>query len=255
MEGFLQDGRYKTQFETGYSNGSYLPSMRADAEDRMFNYDPHETKSEERPIYGHMSDSWEPGAMYGNTSLVLHPHVLDRTTLTHGDSLGAGTVPISHADAASGKIDPAIHGDTTESGYVEAQYHGGIKASDVAHAEFDEKPASYGKHDPARVQSALDQAGIPWRKMRTEVFEQPQLENPKEGTNRPAFLEDDTRPKWYRYEEGDKDFGPIVSRRQFPVQTSPGFRSPWVGGGAQRAYGPTGHKEYVDLVNKREGNT
>jgi hypothetical protein len=45
-------------------------------------------------------------------------------------------------------------------------------------------------------------------------------------------------PKWYEYGgDHDYDFGsPVVSHQQFPVETSKGFKSPWVGGGKQKGY-------------------
>jgi hypothetical protein len=255
LESMVRDRRYKTQFETGTSGGSLAPHVRAATEKKMFDYATSHPE-QQRPVYGHMSEDLTPGHQYGHTSLVLHPDVLKRTTLTHGDSLGAGVVPVSHADAAAGRIDPTIHGDTAHSPYVEAQFHGGVHLRDVAHAEFSEE-SSY-RHDPTEAKTNLDIARIPWRMMRRETYKQHQLghlepgegvtarhvvdamkSGDKEGASHLAgeMAKQEDRPRWHEYGgEHDYDFGPVVSHQQFPVQVSKGFKSPWVGGGTQKGY-------------------
>ncbi|KKR07469.1 MAG: hypothetical protein UT32_C0011G0037 [Parcubacteria group bacterium GW2011_GWC2_39_14] len=53
----MSGGRWKSQFETGTSQGALDPSVRAERENRMFNYDYSPDRDKEnRPIYGYFSD-------------------------------------------------------------------------------------------------------------------------------------------------------------------------------------------------------
>lgn len=81
------DGVYRSQFETGISNGG-IGEFRARWEDRMFGGAYPGTAG--RPVYGALNLAGHPdGAAprFGSCHLVLRPSVTDRATFSHGDSL------------------------------------------------------------------------------------------------------------------------------------------------------------------------
>jgi hypothetical protein len=160
------DGVYRSQFETGISNGgltAYPGGDRERWEHRMFAgaYPPEVTAG--RPVYGGLNlaghlDGASP--RFGSCYLVLRPEVTTRATFSHGDSVTEPTV-VGTADTF-GKIwaalleqagrtgsalglpadDPqawaaALTRPRTGAGralddYVEAQIHGGVTlAADV----------------------------------------------------------------------------------------------------------------------------
>lgn len=114
-----RDGRIKTQFETRRSGGLNDTAVRAEVEYLHFGYLPDEAigrvtqvhdgvmaskwadevadtarviAKEERPVYGHVSDSrlvgYSSGVdQYGDVTLVLRREVRDRVTVTLDDSL------------------------------------------------------------------------------------------------------------------------------------------------------------------------
>ncbi|MEO7329413.1 MAG: DUF3626 domain-containing protein [Minicystis sp.] len=92
-ERLLREGRYRGQFETGISSGSRTAFPGGDRqrwESKLFGnaYD-QGASSDERPKYGaldlfHHADG--PSPRFGSCRLVLRDHLLDRATLTWGDS-------------------------------------------------------------------------------------------------------------------------------------------------------------------------
>lgn len=98
----LDDGRFKSQFETGASTGYFGPGLRADVESRLFNI-PNKVEHEpqNRPIYGYLMDEepLEPhkdsvASAYGTIRILLKKSVNARTTFTGGDSLATeGAIP------------------------------------------------------------------------------------------------------------------------------------------------------------------
>jgi hypothetical protein len=102
----MKEGRIKSQFETGASEGEYDPEGRAMVEHHQFGY-PEGHPERARPIYGYLSSSPfsdTSGAGYGHTTFVLHkPHVWHRTTFSGDDSWGGmGKVsPVSVSDYAA----------------------------------------------------------------------------------------------------------------------------------------------------------
>lgn len=115
----LEEGRVKTQYETGTSSGSFYPEARAAAEWDMFNYpskytfreggyqmsekdaalpEPHEDPNvSKRPVYAYLSTrvdkyrqsgGYEGVDSYGDVDLVLKDSVRARTTVVGTDSLG-----------------------------------------------------------------------------------------------------------------------------------------------------------------------
>ncbi|MCP2264167.1 DUF3626 domain-containing protein [Promicromonospora thailandica] len=142
VERLAHDGVWRSQFETGTSNGGLTAHEGGDRwrwEQRMFEgrYDvlaPHE-----RPRYGalnHRARATGAAVRFGSAHLRLHPHVLERTTFCYPDSAAepehfgasdpAPLVALADADVAAGACD--LLDD-----YVEAQVHGPVTlAEDVA---------------------------------------------------------------------------------------------------------------------------
>lgn len=242
IEGILRDRRFKSQFETGRSRGTYDPGYRSEEEAKLFGY-PHDTPPEQRPIYGHMADTHNLGPKaYGHTKFVLKPEVTGRTTMTHTDSLGAGVVPIHHADAAAGNIEPEVHAIPAdprwprdfEDDYIEAQVHGGVGLNDVSHADIASEPG-YG-HNPHRVARMLSDAKVPWRAVHQETWTQPRL-----GADE---ADPQLRSSIFSHDDDWASGRPTISRRQFTLAASHGFRSAYgtESGKFQEGVGPTGTK-------------
>lgn len=142
----LADGRFKSQHESGKSGGVFYPERRKQHELDMFG--DHEVP----PIYGYVNPAVYSSKraagdslwMYGDLDVELRASVIDRTTITFGDSLQrdspplpipatevatAGDDPLASAWANTMMTDKAIKGQTT---YVEAQVHNGLAATDIA---------------------------------------------------------------------------------------------------------------------------
>ena len=102
LQGILEQGRYKSQFETGRSRGTYSPKLRTEVELDILGLHPSLDPAE-RPVYGYaytgnpMSES-DPDIAevgnYGDVALLLKSEARARTTMTVGDSLGGGATPI-----------------------------------------------------------------------------------------------------------------------------------------------------------------
>jgi len=83
----VKDGRFKTQFETGTSEGTLSPSMRRRTERELFDY-PDDLDPTLRPIYGHIADLSDRGTQsYGSWGAVIDPSVKARSTFFLDDSL------------------------------------------------------------------------------------------------------------------------------------------------------------------------
>lgn len=98
-EGLLRDGRYRSQFETGVTNGSptaFAGGERDQWEEHLFGgaYHQHEatgTAGPERPKYGAynvMSHADGGSPRFGSCYFELSPAVLKRCTFSWGDSYG-----------------------------------------------------------------------------------------------------------------------------------------------------------------------
>lgn len=186
LASILFDGRIKSQFETGSSKGYFSPTVRSEAEDRLFNVGSM-TPATKRPIYGYFSDEamgyldatgpsgWALG-MYGNTAIKLKSGVATRTTITLGDSLDYGiseewglALPLTEVDyrllagqaTSTGLRDIKRAGTVTSllevrgQGYIEAQIHNGVALSDIERLVFDQEPI------PA-LKKLLEINGIPY---------------------------------------------------------------------------------------------
>jgi hypothetical protein len=132
LEQLIQDGRFKTQFETKSSRGSLHPAGRKQTDVAQFGYHP-DTAPEMRPVFGYLTkggviDKSTLGSIkqYGELQFILKRDTHSRSTYTTHDSLSTGLTPspmgVPSKDA-SGKV-----GETM---YAEAQIHGGLSLSDV----------------------------------------------------------------------------------------------------------------------------
>lgn len=145
----LDDGRFKSQFETGTSGGALNQEYRAAAETFMFGV-PKAQAVTERAIYGYMrkegmSDS---ASWYGDVLMDLKPAVRSRTTVTWGDSLGLEAQPSPLTAVRATSYNPNAMGGRGAlprpgrfgSPYTEAQIHGGVTADDILRITFERDP-------------------------------------------------------------------------------------------------------------------
>ena len=167
-ERLVAEGRYRSQFETGISNGgltAYRGGDRHVWEQRMFGGAYPSSMLSDRPVYGGLNLAGHPdGATprFGSCHLRLTPSVSARATFSHGDSVTEPTV-VGTADtfggiwaellaevsrtgsalcvAASSPAEwvAALSVPRTAAGrclddYVEAQVHGGITLSEDVEA-------------------------------------------------------------------------------------------------------------------------
>lgn len=197
VDGLLADGRYRSQWATGISNGSRSAIAGGDRErfERdLFDgaYDAVEP-GVEHPVYGAfdlLHDMHGGSPRFGSCFVVLRPHVLERTTMCVGDShLGPRDVGLTEAPWAllAGLAEQAAAGalldrpidvdgllrvlDGTASrgiaarrldGYIEAQVHGGVDlADDVESIVVD--PSFRGTAVEADLSSIQDRYGTPIR--------------------------------------------------------------------------------------------
>lgn len=174
--GILSEGRFKTQFETGTSNGLNSPRVRSRFEQGAFGYSA-DLDPTMRPIYGYVSPGdegmYDGPYQYGSVRFNLKPEVKNRATVTLGDSLKMNVdyahptpaTEVSHLSVspfyASGLADGTLDMELFhESNYVEAQVHGGIGLADVESITL--IGAEYGSPlQSAEIRSLAGSAGIP----------------------------------------------------------------------------------------------
>lgn len=182
LRSILDDGRMKTQFETGTSEGSLHPELRAQYERATWGY-PTDLDPKLRPVYGFLapggvdSIAYERAAVsqYGEINIVLKDSVRDRTSFTVGDSLSGKKAvvptPVATPGWESFNVTPhtgwrapgGMGRDYASAGfqrenYVEAQIHGGVRVEDIAEVVF-----ARGYTPTKETVAALKRAGIPWR--------------------------------------------------------------------------------------------
>lgn len=134
-----EDGVYRSQFETGTSNGgltAYPGGDRWQWESRIFGQAYDTASPSERPRYGALNLGHAPAGAaprFGSAHLRLASGVLARTTFCHPDSVYGPShfgvadrfALVEHLAAVAGQGDPLDH-------YIEAHVHGGVHiASDV----------------------------------------------------------------------------------------------------------------------------
>jgi hypothetical protein len=127
----VRDGRYRSQFETGTSNGgltAYPGGDRWQWESRMFGHAYDEAEADQRPVYGSLNLQHNPAGgspRFGSAHLRLRAQTLARTTFCFPDSyrepqrfgvLGRmGAIPA-----------PVPASDELLDDYVEAHVHGPV---------------------------------------------------------------------------------------------------------------------------------
>jgi len=128
----IEDGRFKTQFETKTSRGALHPEGRITGDIAQFGYHP-DTAPEMRPVYGYLTsggtiDRNMLGSIkqYGELQFILKRDSHSRSTYTTHDSLSSGLTP-----APMGVPSKDASGKVGETMYAEAQIHGGLSLSDV----------------------------------------------------------------------------------------------------------------------------
>jgi hypothetical protein len=194
LQGILKDGRLKSQFETGTSEGLLDRGLRRRVESKEYKQlnVPREIKDELRPIYGstepdpkHLSSA----SQYGTVILKLKPEIADRTTMCLGDSLDSGLTPIPIKGFSSDEVWAAVSTDFLESAmadaytsaktkvtgkppkdkkrgwwdlpeYTEIQVHGGLTLDDIASIGFLDT-TEVSNEEFKRIKQLLDRAGIP----------------------------------------------------------------------------------------------
>ena len=176
VEGIAASGHFKTQHQTGTSQGRLDPAYRAEHEAKAFG-------PGKNPVYGYFSHGeakdqleashlqpprrrYDSVSQYGNTAFELHESVRSRSTYTIGDSLGMKSPQFTKPGVAAPSIGENDYGMKPSNLYTEAQIHGGISTHDVKRAihysDVDEEAGrSKIEHDEThRVTSALRSAGI-----------------------------------------------------------------------------------------------
>ena len=163
LEAIVGDGRWRTQFETGTSNGGLTTFPGGDRwrwESRLFGGAYDGADPSERPAYGALRLSDDPygsAPRFGSAHLRLQTEVLARTTLCFPDSVfepeAVGTL-----DRAGAVLDALarVRLDDPLDEYVEAHVHGGIDLQrDVAAIVLD--PSFRG----TAVEDAAAAGGVP----------------------------------------------------------------------------------------------
>lgn len=160
--GLLQSGRYQSQWVTGLSAGSRsaVPGGEREGWERLLYagaYDGADPTVTDFPVYGSFDLAFDPhggSPRFGSSFVILHRHVLDRTTLCVGDShvgpadvgtmgepgcilaglaeqaargqlLRRGLAVDEFLEACAGSYWSARPSRVLD-GYVEAQVHGGV---------------------------------------------------------------------------------------------------------------------------------
>lgn len=138
------DGRFKTQFETGTSNGLFSPEGRKKVEKDLFGA-PYDLPDNQRPIYGLLDGSHgqtDRGRWYGSVKVRLKKdRIKDRTTISIGDSLdyGAAGMRITDPDTTVVPDDILSANDISkihERSYTEFQVFGGVTLGDVERVDI-----------------------------------------------------------------------------------------------------------------------
>lgn len=179
LDKILEDGRIKSQFETGKSSTTINADIRKEMEQTLFGYN-LDLEDSLRPIYGYLTNfkngfdgsSTNGSIMYGNVAIKLKKSNLsNRTTFTFGDSLDGTrwdvkvpslfTNPSKISISANrsltdnygkfiGKLPKDLKGITENIPYVELQFHGGVSIKDI------EKVYIYKSFDTWRGKQSLN---------------------------------------------------------------------------------------------------
>jgi hypothetical protein len=133
VEAMARDGGYRSQFETGTSNGGLTAHPGGDRwawESRLFGGRYDAGPASARPVYGALDRGVRPhgpAIRFGSAYLRLRPAVLERTTFCFPDSflLPERVVGVDEVAALEASAAAAAHDDLDD--YVEAHVHGGVR--------------------------------------------------------------------------------------------------------------------------------
>lgn len=142
LDALAQDGAYRSQFETGTSNGGLTAHIGGDRwnwEKQLFGGAYDTAPASERPKYGalnHLGLTLGGAPRFGAVHLRLREHMLDRATYCFPDSSFKptrfataqrfGLMPLSTEFARIAASDPSNESYDPLDGYVEAHVHGRI---------------------------------------------------------------------------------------------------------------------------------
>ena len=133
LEAMGRDGRYRSQFETGTSNGgltAYPGGGRWSWESRIFGAAYDDAPAAERPTYGSLNFRRRTAGgspRFGSSHLRLRPDTLARTTFCYPDSY---TEPDDFGVAAAMSLIELAEADDPDDlldDYSEAQVHGPVR--------------------------------------------------------------------------------------------------------------------------------
>ncbi|WP_344619977.1 DUF3626 domain-containing protein [Dactylosporangium salmoneum] len=138
LAAMARDGVYRSQFETGTSNGGLTAHVGGDRwrwESRIFNGAYDAAAAEHRPKYGSLNFRRRTvggSPRFGSAHLRLRPEALARTTFCYPDSFGEP----EHFGVAAGLTDLVAMAERDDTDplddYVEAQVHGVVDlAADI----------------------------------------------------------------------------------------------------------------------------
>ena len=140
VESMADDGRYRSQFATGTSNGGLTAHPGGDRwrwESRLFDARYDDAGPDDRPLYGawnRHADPYGGSVRFGSAYVAVRPEVVDRATFCFPDSVFepadvGGPDLLPHLCALA---DAAGHDHLDD--YVEAHVHGGVRFEDDAEA-------------------------------------------------------------------------------------------------------------------------
>jgi hypothetical protein len=133
IDSMARGGLYRSQFETGTSNGGLTAFVGGDRwrwESRLFEGRYDDAPTSARPVYGAWNRGCDPygGAIrFGSSYLRLRPEVTDRCTFCFPDSV------LEPVDVGGAALLPHLSRMADESGFddlddcVEAHVHGGVR--------------------------------------------------------------------------------------------------------------------------------
>lgn len=187
----LEDGKFKTQFETGSSCGCYNPELRKKLSHKLLGTDIENTPVNQLELYGYLGNPDLSGEarnyLLGNYGFIIatldKKKLYKRTTCTFGDSLSewhcmnwddryvfvasklddiftecgdVNTIDyIKYRVKGQKEIYPADILGTNRKGagtfYIEAQYHGGVLAKDIRTVTF------LSEYKPPQIDTGLYQ--------------------------------------------------------------------------------------------------
>lgn len=138
IDSMVADGRYRSQFATGISNGGMTAHPGGDRwrwESRLFEGRYDDRPADERPVYGAWNRRGDPyggSIRFGSCYLRLRPEALDRATFCFPDSVfdpvdvGERSL-LPHLCRLADEVAAGVRPPDPLDDYVEAHVHGGVR--------------------------------------------------------------------------------------------------------------------------------